>query len=187
MKIILTLLISIFCLANDVLEWAKLTKEQRNNAKLIYMLIPHNEIALTMIAIAWQESRLGLVNINLHDPSCGLMHVHIRYYLIQNKIKDMPLNRNKYCSILIDDIVLNIDFGLQVFNRFLRHYKGDYHKAIKAYNAGYNINSKQADIYLKSILAHRAKIRLMFAKGLFNSNTLQIIRNKLYLQSIIYK
>ena len=154
MKALFAILAIISFLQAEPLEWRKLNFKQR----LAYLTIKNiartyddERLPQTMIAIAWQESRLGLVPINLADPSCGIFHITAKTYLYQNGIKDTLHNRNVACAMLIESVELSTHNAIKYFLAMKKHFKGDHEKAIKAYNAGYRINSKAANEYLRLI------------------------------------
>lgn len=153
-KFILLLTLTAFCFGGS-LKWEKLTDEQRDVAKRIYEVAILHDLAETMIAIAWQESRLGKIAINLADrASCGVHHIHIKTYLWLNGIKNTITNQNYWCVELIKSPELSTISAITLFERAKTHFKGDFNSAIKSHNAGYNINSTAANDYLKSVRAY---------------------------------
>lgn len=142
---------------SEELVWDNLNPKQKATAQAIYFLAKPYKLELTLISIAWQESRLGLVPINLQDPSCGVHHIHIAYYLKHHKLKDTAQNRNKYCNALIEDIALSTTSALDTLLFFKKYHKGDYSLMVKSYNAGFNTKSLQADTYYKQVY-HNVKI-----------------------------
>lgn len=153
MRFLLVLLVSLVCLYGDKLEWNNLTDEQKNNTIKIYEIANEYDLAEIMIAIAWQESRLGKISINLEDKaSCGVHHVHIKTFLWQNGIKNTITNRNIYCLELIKSVELSTQNAIKFFQYAKNKWKGDYKKAIMSYNAGFDLrNNKQAESYYKSV------------------------------------
>lgn len=150
-KLILLLTITAFAFGGS-LKWEMLTDEQREVAKRIYDVAILHDLAETMIAIAWQESRLGKIAINLADnASCGVHHIHIKTYLWLNGIKSTITNKNYWCAALIKSPELSTISAITLFERARTHFRGDYNAAIKSHNAGYNIHSKAANNYLKSV------------------------------------
>lgn len=144
-------------LHSDEINWNKLSKEQRSIAREVYNLSKPYGLELTLVAIAWQESRLGLVPINLQDPSCGVHHINVKTYLNLHKLKDTSYNRNWYCNRLISDLQLSTSTALEVLIWYRNYHKGDYAKMVKSYNAGFNTRLKQADRYYQDVY-HNVRI-----------------------------
>lgn len=153
----LILLLSITLCFGESLEWTNLNRQQRINAIEIYKIAKPYNLAETMISIAWQESRLGLIPINISDPSCGIHHINLKTFLRLKGKKDNPANRNYYCNRLIQDINLSTNTAIEVFNNFKDYHRGNYSKAIKSYNAGYNIKNRQAIEYAHSVQKNALK------------------------------
>lgn len=160
----LLLLLMVICIIllcqiakGEELVWDNLTPKQKAIAQEIYFLAKPYNLELTLVSIAWQESRLGLIPINLQDPSCGVHHIHITYYLKQHKLKDTAHNRNKYCNALIEDIELSTASAIETLLFFKKYHKGNYSLMIKSYNAGFNTHLAQADTYYKQVY-HNVKV-----------------------------
>lgn len=153
MRIILALLVCIFVYAEETLDWDSLDHDQRVTAMTIYELAKPYDLAETMIAIAWQESRLGKIPINLEDKaSCGVHHVHIKTFLWQNKLKDTVQNRNVFCIELIKNVELSTENAIKFFQYAKKKHNGNHHKAIMSYNAGFNLkNNSKATKYLTDV------------------------------------
>lgn len=153
------ILLFIICpkLNSSELKWEKLSEQQKNTARDIYRLGKPYNLENTLVAIAWQESRLGLVPINLQDPSCGVMHINVKTYLGLHKLKDTPYNRNWYCNRLLSDLHLTISTAIEVLLWYKNYHRGNYSKMVKSYNAGFNTHLPQADKYYKEVF-HNVKI-----------------------------
>lgn len=147
-------------------EWHNLNEKQKTFAKLIYRLVDDKDLRLTLIAIAWQESRLNEAPVNLQDPSCSAFHILIPVYLNQNGISDNAFNRNLHCGKLINDPVLSIRTAEKALKTWLKYHKEDLNKAIQSYNGGYNYNSNAAQGYLKGILKHKQAILIVVENGI---------------------
>lgn len=154
MRTLLILTFAILAMFAEPLKWESLSYEQRLTAVKIYNVAESYDLAETMIAIAWQESRLGLVPINLDDPSCGVFHFTAKTYLWQNGMKNTLHNRNVVCMNLINSVELSTENAIKYFLRMKKHFKGNHDKAIKSYNAGYKINSKRAKKYGEEVRAY---------------------------------
>lgn len=137
--------------AQELLKWEKLDEGQKETALKIYKLAKPSGYEMTMIAIAWKESRLGKYPINLQDPSCGAHHIQIVNYINLFKIKDTPLNRNIYCSKLIEDIAISTYTALEIFLTFKAFHKNNYSKAIRSYNAGYSLDNNKGMKYYEEV------------------------------------
>lgn len=156
LKTIIASLLGFSALFAEELLLENLDSTQRDNAFKIYKIAKPVGYEMTMIAIAWQESRLGKYPVNLQDPSCGAHHIHIYNFLKLKGIKDTSLNRNVYCSILINDIVLSTITALEMFLNFKKFHKDSYSKAIKSYNGGYQFaniakKAKQTEAYYRQV------------------------------------
>ena len=163
-KLCLLCLLAVFCFGAPF-EWHNLNENQKKFARLIYKLVDDKDLRLTLIAIAWQESRLNEAPVNLQDPSCSAFHILIPVYLSQNNISDNAYNRNLHCGKLINDPVLSVRTAEKALNIWLKHHKGDLNKAIQSYNGGYNYNSNAAKGYLNGILKHRRAVLDLVENG----------------------
>lgn len=152
MKYLLILLFPLL-LFSEKLEWNNLSEEQRMTAVAIYDIASKYNLAETMIAIAWQESRLGKIPINLEDKaSCGVHHIHIKTFLWLNNIPNTVTNRNIYCMELINDLALDVENAIKFFDFAKNKWNGDHNKAIMSYNAGFNLkNNEKAKQYHKYV------------------------------------
>lgn len=146
MKILLIFL-CILCINAYEMIWENLNNAQREVAFRIYNVAKPLGLEMTMIAIAWQESRLGETPLNLQDPSCGAHHIQITNFLRLSGLKDTPLTRNIYCNNLIKDVELSTITAIEIFKTFRVFHKGAYDSAIKSYNGGYNFASSEAKRY----------------------------------------
>lgn len=162
---ILTLAISV--LSAEPLAWENLTDEQKANAVKIYEAAKKDDLAQTMLAIAWQESRLGKIAINLEDKaSCGIHHIHIKTFLWQNGIKNTITNRNKHCVELIKDVELSTRNAIKYYKYALKRWKGNRRKAIMSYNVGFDLTSrkKAGTAYYKRVKKHIDEAAELVAK-----------------------
>lgn len=154
MKIIIPLLLFITSSLCDELSWNSLNDRQKANLLDIYHQVDDRTMKAVLIAISFHESRLGLSNLNLKDPSCGIMHIYLKTYFSKYKIKDNLHNRNYYCTRLIDENARSIKEAEWLMETYLKHWRGDYGKAIQSYNGGYKIRTKRTQKYLKAIETH---------------------------------
>lgn len=151
----------------EKLEWKNLDEEQIEVAKKVYEIAKESDLAETMIAISWQESRLGKIPINLSDKSsCGVQHVHIKTYMWMNNIKDTPLNRNLYCSNLIKDVELSTNAAIKYFLYAKKRHKGNHEKAIKSYNGGFDLKrvEKAVNEYYKNVRSYMSDAKEIINK-----------------------
>ena len=110
----------------------------------------------TMTAIAWQESNLGQVIVNVGSHDCGIFQVNVDT-LTKNHWK-----RNKLCTRLIKDFDFSYSIALNRFKYFYNYYisKGynrniSWKYAIESYHSGWNrTKGKQ---YYKQIV-HKIKL-----------------------------
>lgn len=134
-------------------------------AKLMEAGKPY-DLGLTLVAIVEEESGFGRYKVNLQDPSCGLTMIHLKYFLVRNKIADNDFNRNKACQDLINDDELAIAEAIAVLmfwkNKFCNQWgcsSKQWLNVWSAYNGGYNYKSKKAREY-----ANRIKNRISSLK-----------------------
>ncbi len=143
-------LLLVFINANE-LKWYELNNEQKKVAKIIYRIVDDKDERIALIAIAFQESKLGKLPINIQDPSCGIFHIFLPVYLNSKNIADNAYNRNLHCSELINDTVLSTKVALENFHFWKNYHKGNLDNAIKSYNTGFNYNSQQGKAYLQNV------------------------------------
>lgn len=169
----------------EKLEWDKLTDTQKANATTIYSIAKEYDLAETMIAIAWQESRLGRININLEDKaSCGVHHIHIKTFLWQNGIKNTVTNRNIHCLELINSTELSTRNAIKFFQFAKNKHKGNHSKAIMSYNAGFNLkNNKKAEEYLENVKSYMADTKVII-EVIEEINLLESMKELAYIESV---
>lgn len=162
-KLILMLAMAGICFGFEEFNYDKLDTKQKELAKAIYKRGAEFNLGATLVAIAWQESRLGRYPINLSDSggSCGLFHQVVRIYLAQHRLNDTPLNRNVACGNLIYDTDLAITQALEVLQFFNNYHKtrGNYPiypRMIKSYNGGFK-SSEASNKYYQEVY-HNVKI-----------------------------
>lgn len=151
------------CFGFEEFNYDKLDNKQRELAKLIYQRGDEHSLGATLVALAWQESRLGRYPINLSDPSgsCGIFHQVVKHYLTQHKLLDTKLNRNIACGNLIYDNDLAITQAIEVLLFWKRYHEAKrnfpyYPNMIKSYNGGTK-SSEASDKYYKQVY-HNVKI-----------------------------
>lgn len=148
------------------LIWDNLTKTQKQMAGLIYDRTSKKGYGLTMIALAWQESRLGQALENKADPSCGVIHILLPTYFALYKQQDTPQKRDEICKILKTHHYIAIDTALEVFEHFINYHTPKnkkltiqdaaeiYKRAIQSFNCGYRVNTKTCLNYYSDVMAH---------------------------------
>ena len=162
MKLLIVLLFCLVSLFGEKLEWNKLNDEQKENAIKVYQIAKEYDLAQTMLAIAWQESRLGKIPINLEDKaSCGVHHIHIKTFLWQNNLKNTITSRNKYCAELIQDVELSTRNAIKYYKYSLKKWKNNQQKAIMSYNVGFDLvkHKTAGKKYYKNVKQHIAEAK----------------------------
>lgn len=128
--------------------------------KMIKDLAEPYDLVETITAIAWVESEMGLYNVNVYDPSCGITAIHLKFYMKAHNIKQTKFNANATCQRLMDSPGLAITASIEnllywksVFcnPKTLKCTANQYQKIVKAYNVGYNINTKAANEYYAKV------------------------------------
>jgi len=130
-------------LAVVVISWSNpfqnLTAKQYSVFYKTWSKAKEFDLAYTMTAIAWQESRLGEYPLNLSDPSCGVFHV-MPSTLTENKWK-----QSRLCERLVADYDFSFSVALQRFKYWYNYWKSKgcssataWKRAVCSYNAGYN-------------------------------------------------
>ena len=136
-----------------------LSYEQRGLAFEIARLTFAFNLSYTAIAIAWQESNLDKYPVNLSDPSCGPFHKMVVPYLKGRDRRVNSFTKNQACAELMSDIELSTSVFLEDMEYWKLSLKRRGIKEntltymIRSYNAGYNVNSKAAKDYEKSVKA----------------------------------
>ena len=122
------------------------------------------DLSLTLAAIAWQESDLGLNRINIYDGfkkpygSFGPYHILLRSYISRHNINNKWIT-SRIAERLITDLNFSTDAAIEellYWRNYWKHkgYKGNdlWKRTIASYNAGYkSIKSKRGRIYLNNI------------------------------------
>lgn len=134
------------------------TEQIKRLESLIDTLATPYNLNLTVKAIAWVESNMGQYNVNIGDPSCGITHIHLKFFMKAHEIKDTSFNRNLTCQKLLDNDELaiaaaieNLLYWKSIFCKNKVCTNAQYQKVVKAYNVGFNINSAKATEYWKKV------------------------------------
>lgn len=148
-KLVLILSLTLCLSANSLLkEFRAMDYQQKLIMAKTYMIGLQNDLELTLMAIAWQESKAGKYLMNLSDPSFGVFH-------IVPKGNDWEKSRE---AERLMDFEYSISKTIEILEYWKKYHKGNWQNTIKSYNAGYNYNSKKADQYLSHI---QAKVRVL--------------------------
>lgn len=126
-------------------------------AKLVEAGKPYG-LSKTLIAIAKVESNFGQVKVNLQDPSCGVMMIHLKHFLKRYNIEDTPFKRNLACMQLIKNDELAIAEAVAILEFWKTKHCGkwgckaeEWLKVWASYNAGYRWDSKAGRAYALKI------------------------------------
>lgn len=163
MKLLIALIIGLLpIISAEELVWSKLSEQQKQTARYIYKIGSQYDLGATLVAIAWQESRLGLYPVNMQDPSCGAFHQILPNYIRQHNLKDTPLTRNIVCGNLINNLDLATLQAVEVLLFFKKYHTTRknypvYPNMVKSYNAGFKTNIQKAETYYKQVY-HNVKI-----------------------------
>lgn len=125
---------------------SRVDQEQLDTLIDIYKRASHTDYALTLVSIAWQESRGSSWPVNLQDPSCGPFHNKVTNVMTREDIRDTPLNRNIVCGRLINDLDFAIKHAMleiQVWER--KHGSKNWRAILASYNGGHRGNPEYAN------------------------------------------
>lgn len=117
----------------------KLSYQQRLIATQAYRLGEPYDLGLTMVAVAWQESKLGKYKMRYgkgKDVSVGVMHSNVYW-----KTKEMSaFSRGVWVENMMNNNALSLQTGLEDLLKWKKSYKGVYKGMLNGYNAGYGEN-----------------------------------------------
>lgn len=135
------------------LKASDLTKDAELD-RLVEKIAEPYDLAQSIKAIIYIESRNGEYPVNLQDPACGVTHIHIKTYMKRHKVKDTPFNRNKACSDLINSpewAILNalqeLMFWKAIHCKDGKCTRAQYRNMIKSYNTGWNYKGAKGREY----------------------------------------
>jgi len=123
----------------------------------------------TMTAILWEESNLGMYNVNVSDPSYGPWHaldrtVYIRYGCRNAWQKSRRIERLLFdYDFAFDNAIADLDFWKDYHSKSKVSGNALWARIVKSYNAGYNYRSDAAIRYLTKI-AIKVKAIKVFMK-----------------------
>lgn len=130
----------------------------------IYEKAADTDYGLTLVAIAWKESRASSWPVNLDDPSCGPFHSKVTNVIRREGMEDTPFIRNVVCGKLINNMDFAIKHALYEIAYWEKQHAGNWRKILAGYNGGHAGNPK----YAQEIAEIYTTIR--------NSNFLDLIR-----------
>ena len=137
-----------------------LSDEQKAVMLTVADLTFDSDLAYTAAAQIWTESEFGKYPVDLEGLSCGLGHKRMNFYVKEIGLPETSFSRNKQCSLFINDHKLSIEVYLKDFEYWKNYHlskgaskRDAYINAIKSYNAGRNVNSKDAQRYYDKVRA----------------------------------
>lgn len=121
--------------------------EERQLQKLltIYDKAKDTDYAMTLVSIAWKESRGSSWPVNLQDPSCGPFHNKVSNVIIREELEDSDLMRNIVCGRLINDLDFAIKHAILELDVWNRKHDGKWRNIIASYNGGHKGNKVYAE------------------------------------------
>lgn len=138
--------------ASECSFFEHLTPYQIDIANMSYKAGLPYDLGLTAVAIAWEESRLGLYKVrhnvkNIKDQSYGIMHT-IAYW----KVKSMSsFEAGQWIQDMITNDAKSIDVGVQDIIYWQSRAKGNWKKGVAMYNGGSNPNYNYTNRVIKTI------------------------------------
>ncbi len=120
---------------------SELNPYQKEVANLAYETGLPYDLGLTSVAIAWQESKLGLYKVrhnvhNIKDQSYGVMHT-VAYW----KVKELSsFKAGQWVQEMITNDTKSIQTGVQDILYWQGVAKGDWKEGVGMYNGGFRGN-----------------------------------------------
>ncbi len=171
MKILLILLLSINLYPKYIDILNNLSSKQIEVLKDAYNCGLNDDLSLTLIAIAWKESYLGLAVINPRDGkfgSFGAYHLLLQNVLLREGLRATYSNIYKTRNKILDDSEFSCKYALVELNFWHKKYKGNkgwYRKMIASYNAGHRgIRSKRGRRYADDIIKRVQTLKIYINK-----------------------
>lgn len=142
-------------------EFNHLSKSQITILKQACTAGISDNLCLTLSSIAWQESDLGLYQINLQDPSAGIYHIKISTAMsyLNPKIRNTPFNRNRVAMWLINYPKWAAKLAIAQLKFWLKYWRGNWFEAVGSYNGGYRSNKEYARDIVKRVRFLRKHIK----------------------------
>lgn len=148
-QIVLIIALIVPLSANKLLkEFRAMDYQQKLVMVKTWMIGQESDLELTLMAIAWQESKAGKWLINISDPSFGVFHI------VPTGSK---WEQSREAQRLLD-FEYSITKAIEILQYWKTYHNGNWQKMVKSYNAGYNYNSDKAEEYLSKI---QAKVRVL--------------------------
>lgn len=98
------------------------------------------------------------IKVNIQDPSAGITHIHIKYFLKRHNIKDTPYNRNRAMQVLIDnddlaiaEAIANLEFWKDKYCGKWGCTKKQFERVLSSYNCGYKNTTQKCKNYAKKV------------------------------------
>jgi hypothetical protein len=126
-------------------ELGSITPEQYLNLEFSFVQGYPHDFGFTMAAIAWQESKGGIWNLNLQDPSAGMYHTSLKTAVARLEMKDTPFRRNMLAQRLIDDKEFAAAMAIKELQFWYEYHHGNWMKIYSSYNAGFGSNTAYAN------------------------------------------
>lgn len=105
------------------------------------------------------------IKINLQDPSAGVTHIHLKYFLKRHDIADNSYFRNRAAQVLINNDELAIAEAIANLEYWKDRYCGrwgctadQFERVLRSYNCGYKNSTDKCKRYARNI---REKIRIL--------------------------
>lgn len=111
----------------------------------IYEKAKDTDYAMTLVSIAWKESRGSSWPVNLQDPSCGPFHNKVKNVIIREELEDTDLMRNIVCGRLINDLDFAIKHAILELEVWDRTHDGKWRNMLASYNGGHKGNKVYAE------------------------------------------
>lgn len=109
------------------------------------------DLGYTLAAIAWQESHVGTVPVNIADPSFGPFHGKMDTVMKRVSVTDTAYNRNVIAAKLLNDFDFAAGMAVKELLFWKKVHHGNWRKMVRSYNAGYNYRSATAARYAQHI------------------------------------
>lgn len=144
----------------DCKELYKLTNSQVGVIYKSYDRGAQDNLGYTLAAISWRESSLGKYRVNPTSSDYGAYGIN--YKTIQRIDKVGHYQSIKTIQEVIFDDDKGVKYALETLRWNLRHFKGDWSKALAMYNKGHQWRS--GDAYVKDISIKVRQLRTCYPK-----------------------
>jgi len=113
------------------------------------------DLSLTCVAISLKESQLGKWALNPTTGDYGVMHINLKTFMRDNKLKESYYNKLYYASLLTRDDNFNINAGIKNLLHWKKKHRGNWRKMVGSYNAGNTPNKQYAADVLNALRAYK--------------------------------